>query len=58
MVPLNAMQAIASPARGVAREGAGWGAELPRNLADQLTRFKPGGVDNAPHITASPPGFK
>ena len=36
-------------------------APLHRNLADQLTLFKPGGeggTDFAPHITASPPGFK
>ena len=32
--------------------------EHPRNLADQLTLFKPRGADNAPHTSASPPGFK
>ena len=34
------------------------GAEPPRNMADQLTLFKPRGADYAPHTTASPPGFK
>ena len=29
--------------------------EPSRNLADQLTLSKPGGVDYAPHTTASPP---
>ena len=37
--------------RGVARGG-------PRNLADQLTLFKPWGVDYARLTTASSPGFK
>ena len=32
--------------------------EHPRNLAGQLTLFKPGWADFAPHTTASPPGFK
>ena len=36
--------------RGVARGGQ----EPPRNLADQLTLFKPGGADYTPHTTASP----
>ena len=40
--------------RGVARGG---GQSL-RNLADQLTLFKPEGADYARHTTASPPGFK
>ena len=40
--------------RGVARGGAE-GALAPRNLADQLTLFKPGGADYNPHTTASPP---
>ena len=41
--------------RGVARgEGAG-GPEPPRNLADQLTVFKPCGADYARYTTASPP---
>ena len=40
--------------RGVARGEAGG----PRNLADQLTLFKPGWEDFAPHTTASPIGFK
>ena len=39
-------------------EGGPGGAEPPRNLADQLTLFKPRGADYAPHTTASPPGFK
>ena len=44
--------------RGVARGGAE-GARAPRNLADQLTLFKPGWADFAPRTTASlPPGFK
>ena len=44
--------------RGVARGGAE-GALAPRNLADQLTLFKPGGgADYTPHTTASPSGFK
>ena len=43
--------------RGVAREGAR-GARAPRNLADQLTLFKPGGTYYAPHTPASPHGFK
>ena len=34
------------------------GPEPLRNLADQLTLFKPGGQIYAPHTTASPPGFK
>ena len=36
------------------------GARAPWNLADQLTLFKVGWVDFAPHTTASPPspGFK
>ena len=29
-----------------------------RNLADQLTLFKPWGGDYARHTTTSPPGFK
>ena len=41
--------------RGVAR-GGGRGDKSPlRNLADQLTLFKPGWADFAPHSTASPP---
>ena len=40
--------------RGVARGGGGGGAEPPRNLADQLTLFKPWGADYARHTTASP----
>ena len=36
----------------------GGGALAPRNLADQLTLFKPGGADYTPHTTASPSGFK
>ena len=37
----------------------GGGREPPQNLADQLTLFKPGGADYAPHTTADPPsGFK
>ena len=45
--------------RGVARGGGGLrGLEPPWNLAAQLTLFKPGGADFAPHTTASPPGIK
>ena len=43
--------------RGVARGGGG-GGRAPRNLVDQLTLFKPWGVDYAHHTTARPPGFK
>jgi hypothetical protein len=32
--------------------------EHPRNLADQLTLFKPRGADHAPHITARHPRFQ
>ena len=42
---------------GVAKGGPG--ALAPRNLADQLNQFKPGGGANyAPHTTASPPDSK
>ena len=34
------------------------GGRLPRNLADQVTLFKPGWADFTPHTTASPFGFK
>ena len=44
--------------RGVASGGAGGATAPPRNLADQLTLFEPGGADFATHTTASPPGFK
>ena len=40
------------------RGGSGEGAEPPRDLADQLTLFKPRGEDYAPHTTASPPDSK
>ena len=39
--------------RGVAREGAR-GARAPRNLADQLTLFKPGGQIMPPHYYQPP----
>ena len=45
--------------RGVARGGQRDRAPPPpRNLADQLTLFKPGWACFAPHTTASLPGFK
>ena len=39
--------------RGVARGGTR-AARAPQNLADQLTLFKPGGADYAPHTIATP----
>ena len=41
--------------RGVARGGQ---SPPPRNMADQLTLFKPRGADYAPHTTARHPRFQ
>ena len=41
--------------RGVGGSGGPGGARAPRNLADQLTLFKPRGAHYARHATTSPP---